>query len=99
MLIVENLLKTAIILFIEEPAMSRRSTKRYLTEADEYQCPLSAETQKIAEDELRETQNSRSQALSALRSWMEQNPKLMAVRMGMYLLLMFNVPILRIAVV
>lgn len=66
--------------------MSRRSTKRYLTEADEYQCPLSAETQKIAEDELRETQNSRSQALAALRSWMEQNPKLMAVRMGTYLL-------------
>ncbi|XP_026745283.1 alpha-tocopherol transfer protein-like isoform X2 [Trichoplusia ni] len=69
--------------------MSRRSTKRYLTEADEYQCPLSAETQKIAEDELRETQNSRSQALAALRSWMEQNPKLMAVRMDSNYLLRF----------
>lgn len=62
--------------------MSRRLTKRYLTPADEYQCPLSAETQTLATNELRETHNSRSQALTALRSWMEQNPKFMAVRMG-----------------
>lgn len=62
--------------------MSRRTEKRFLTEADEYQCPLSADTQKVAEDELRETENSRSQALAALRSWMEQNPKFMAIRMG-----------------
>lgn len=64
-------------------AMARRLTKRYLTEAEEYDCPLSEETQKIAEHELRETENSRSQALIALRSWMEQNPKFMDVRMGM----------------
>lgn len=62
--------------------MSRRLSKRYLTPAEDYQCPLPAETQKIAEDELRETENARTQALDALRSWMEQSPKFMAVRMG-----------------
>ncbi|CAH0703717.1 unnamed protein product [Spodoptera exigua] len=69
--------------------MSRRTEKRFLTEADEYQCPLSADTQKVAEDELRETENSRSQALAALRSWMEQNPKFMAIRMDANYLLRF----------
>lgn len=62
--------------------MSRRLSKRYLTPAEQYRCPLSPETQAIAEEELRETENSRSQALEALRCWMEQNPKFSAVRMG-----------------
>lgn len=62
--------------------MSRRLSKRYLTPAEQYKCPLSPETQAIAEEELRETENSRSQALEALRNWMEQNPKFSAVRMG-----------------
>lgn len=62
--------------------MSRRLSKRYLTPAEKYKCPLSPETQAIAEEELRETENSRSQALEALRNWMEQNPKFSAVRMG-----------------
>lgn len=70
-------------------AMSRRSTKRYLTQADAYNCPLSTETQKIAENELRETNNSRTQALSAVRSWIEQNPKFMAMRMDSNFLLRF----------
>lgn len=64
----------------------RRLTKRVLTPADVYKCPLSAETQAIAEEELRETENSRTQALQALRSWMEQNPKFAAVRMGNYII-------------
>lgn len=62
--------------------MSRRLTKRHLTPADEYQCTLSEETQAIAEEQLRETDNARSQALEALRNWMEQHPKFLAVRMG-----------------
>ncbi|XP_050683002.1 alpha-tocopherol transfer protein-like [Leptidea sinapis] len=69
--------------------MSRRLTKRYLTDADEYKCPLSPETQAIAEEELRETENSRSQALAALRSWLEQNPKFLAVRMDSNFLLRY----------
>ncbi|KAJ8737481.1 hypothetical protein PYW08_000076 [Mythimna loreyi] len=69
--------------------MSRRTEKRFLTEADDYRCPLSADTQKIAEDELRETDNSRSQALTALRSWMEQNPKFSSIRMDSSFFLRF----------
>ncbi|XP_037299763.1 alpha-tocopherol transfer protein-like [Manduca sexta] len=69
--------------------MSKRLTKRFLTDADKYQCSLSVETQTIAENELRETENSRSQALTALRSWMEQNPKLLTVRLDSNFLLRF----------
>ncbi|XP_034839239.1 alpha-tocopherol transfer protein-like isoform X2 [Maniola hyperantus] len=69
--------------------MSRRLTKRFLTPADEYKCPLSEETQAIAEAELRETESSRCQALDALRNWMEQNPKFLAVRMDAAYLLRF----------
>ncbi|KAG7313391.1 hypothetical protein JYU34_000509 [Plutella xylostella] len=69
--------------------MSRRLQKRHLTPADEYQCPLSEESQKIALDELRETSNARTQALAALRSWMEQNPKFTAMRMDASFLLRF----------
>ncbi|CAH2036011.1 unnamed protein product, partial [Iphiclides podalirius] len=69
--------------------MSRRLTKRYLTAADQYECPLSADTMAIALEQLRETASARSQALDALRSWMEQNPKLLAVRMDANFLLRF----------
>lgn len=64
--------------------MSRRLTKRYLTPSDKYECSLSTETQAIAEEQLRETENSRSQALEALRNWLEQSPKFLAIRMGAY---------------
>lgn len=63
--------------------MSKRLTKRYLTSSDRYECPLSSDTQAVALEELRETVNARSQALDALRKWLEQNPKFMAIRMGM----------------
>ncbi|XP_052752424.1 alpha-tocopherol transfer protein-like [Galleria mellonella] len=69
--------------------MSRRLTKRYVTQADEYKCSLSAETQAIAQEQLRETENSRSQALAALRNWLEQNPKFMAIRLDSSFLLRF----------
>ncbi|XP_053624909.1 alpha-tocopherol transfer protein-like [Plodia interpunctella] len=69
--------------------MSRRLTKRYLTPADEYRCPLASETQRIAQEQLRETDNARSQALASLRNWMEQNPKFMAVRLDSSFLLRF----------
>ncbi|XP_023933887.1 alpha-tocopherol transfer protein-like [Bicyclus anynana] len=69
--------------------MSRRLTKRYLTPADEYKCPLSEETQSIAEIELRETESSRCQAIDALRKWLEQNPKFLAVRMDSSYLLRY----------
>ncbi|XP_068619992.1 alpha-tocopherol transfer protein-like [Battus philenor] len=69
--------------------MSRRLTKRYLTLSDKYECQLSEETKAVAAEELRETENSRSQSLDALRQWMEQNPKFIAVRMDSNFLLRF----------
>ncbi|XP_048004607.1 retinaldehyde-binding protein 1-like [Leguminivora glycinivorella] len=69
--------------------MSRRLTKRYLLPADDYQCKLSAETQAIAAEQLRETESSRSQALASLRSWIEQNPKFMTIRLDANYLLRF----------
>ncbi|CAG9782362.1 unnamed protein product [Diatraea saccharalis] len=69
--------------------MSRRLAKRYLTESDGDGNPLPADTQAIAEEELRETKNARTQALTALRNWMEQNPKFMAVRIDSNFLLRF----------
>lgn len=62
--------------------MANRMKKRFVTEPDEYVCPLSAETQVIAETELRETVNGRDQALKAIREWAIQNPRIMAIRMG-----------------
>ncbi|XP_013136528.1 PREDICTED: alpha-tocopherol transfer protein-like [Papilio polytes] len=69
--------------------MSKRLTKRYLTSSDTYECPLSSDTQAVALEELRETPNARSQALDALRKWLEQNPKFMAIRMDSVFLLRF----------
>ncbi|BES98611.1 CRAL_TRIO_N [Nesidiocoris tenuis] len=41
-----------------------------------YNGQISEETRKIAKDELREDESSRSQALVALRDWVEKNPKI-----------------------
>lgn len=62
--------------------MSRRLIKRYLTNAEEYVCPLSEDAQKIAANELRETPSSRSQALEAIRNWLVQNSRITCVRLG-----------------
>lgn len=69
--------------------MSRRLIKRYLTEADAYVCPLSEDAQKIAEDQLRETTSSRTQAIESVRKWLEQNPRIMSVRLDSSFLLRF----------
>lgn len=62
--------------------MAARIKKRFITEADEYVCPLSTEVQTMAEQELRETTVGREQALKALRDWAIQNPRIAAIRMG-----------------
>lgn len=74
--------KSFFVFFCRNKMSRNELTVRCLTEEDEYKCPLSDETQAIAEEELRETENARSQALTSLRSWIKQNPKLMAIRMG-----------------
>lgn len=54
----------------------------WVTEADDYVCPLSEETQKMAKDELREDKNTRDQALEQMRNWIKLNPRIENSRLG-----------------
>lgn len=56
---------------------------------DEYKCTLSAELQKLAESELRETEEVRSHALTAMRDWILANPRIEKCRMDAVWLLRF----------
>jgi hypothetical protein len=56
---------------------------------DEYKCTLSAELQKIAETELRETEEVRSHAITAMRDWILANPRIEKCRMDAVWLLRF----------
>lgn len=56
---------------------------------DEYKCTLSAELQKLAETELRETEEVRSHALTAMRDWILANPRIEKCRMDSTCLLRF----------
>lgn len=62
--------------------MANKMKKRFISEPDDYVCPLSAETQTVAETELRETVNGRESALKSIREWAIQNPRIVAIRMG-----------------
>lgn len=59
------------------------SDRKWVSEADDYVCPLSPETQKIAKEELREDEQSRQTALECMRDWIKQNPKIKNCRLGM----------------
>lgn len=59
------------------------------TPVDEYKCTLSAELQKLAESELRETEEVRSHALTAMRDWILANPRIEKCRMDSIWLLRF----------
>ncbi|XP_017770676.1 PREDICTED: alpha-tocopherol transfer protein-like [Nicrophorus vespilloides] len=65
------------------------SSVKWVTEADEYECKLSEETQKIAKEELREDNNARVQALASMREWIIQNPKIINCRLDARFLLRF----------
>lgn len=54
----------------------------WVTDADEYECTLSKETQKMAKDELREDKNTRDQALEQMRNWIKMNPRIQNCRLG-----------------
>lgn len=54
----------------------------WATEEDDYVCPLSNETQKMAKEELREDKNTRDQALEQIRNWVKLNPRIENSRMG-----------------
>ncbi|XP_063987303.1 alpha-tocopherol transfer protein-like [Diachasmimorpha longicaudata] len=61
----------------------------WVTEADDYVCPLSEETQKIAKDELREDKNTRDQALEQMRNWIKLNARIENSRLDAQFLLRF----------
>lgn len=54
----------------------------WLTQADDYVCKISQETQDIAKDELREDKNTRDQALDQVRHWIKMNPRIENCRLG-----------------
>lgn len=54
----------------------------WVTAEDEYECPLSEDTQKLAKEELREDKNTRDQALEQIRNWIKLNPRIENSRMG-----------------
>jgi len=48
----------------------------------EYKCTLSAETQEIAKNELREEEGIRADSLRLMREWAIQNPCIIKCRTG-----------------
>lgn len=61
-----------------------------ITPVDEtYKFTLSEETRKIAEHELRETDEVRKNALQAIREWAIRNPRIVAMRLDSGFLLRF----------
>lgn len=56
--------------------------RKWVTEADIYDCELPAETQEMAELELREVPKERNQALDSFRQWIMENPKILNCRLG-----------------
>uniref|UniRef100_A0A336MXQ0 CSON008996 protein n=1 Tax=Culicoides sonorensis TaxID=179676 RepID=A0A336MXQ0_CULSO len=65
-------------------------SKKSLTPIDEiYNSNLSKDLQKLAENELRETEKSRQQAITAIRKWIESNPRIELTRMDSKFLLRF----------
>lgn len=66
--------------------MQTKSTTRV---DDDYICKLSLEVQKIAETELRETNEIREHALRSLRDWAEKNSRIISMRLDANFLLRF----------
>lgn len=60
-----------------------------VTPVDEYVFTMSAELKKVAEDELRETDEIRSNAIRALRDWAVSNPRIIKIRLDSSFLLQF----------
>lgn len=60
-----------------------------ITDADKYEFKLGNELKRVAEIELRETKSARDFALNAMREWIKTNPRIVAVRMGKKIILIF----------
>lgn len=60
-----------------------------ITPVDDYICTLSEATQKIAKEELRETESCRRHAIEAIREWAEKNPRIKSLRLDSNFILKF----------
>jgi hypothetical protein len=49
---------------------------------DTYECTLSPELQKMAKDELREDESTRTQSLAQFREWIAKHPHIKRCRTG-----------------
>lgn len=56
-----------------------------VTENEEYVCTLPEQVQKLAETELREDDNIRSQSLEQMREWIVKHPNIKKCRTGKHL--------------
>ncbi|XP_044742995.1 clavesin-1 [Chrysoperla carnea] len=56
---------------------------------DEYKCTLSPELQKLAQEELREDENTRTQAIQQVRDWINKHPNIKKCRTDSIFLLRF----------
>ena len=62
--------------------MAKMEAVKWVREADDYECKLSAETQKMAKEELREDKSTRDQALEQVRNWIKMSPRIENTRLG-----------------
>lgn len=60
-----------------------------ITPADDYICSLSEELIELAKTELRETKSIRDQSLKILRDWIQNNPRIVSIRLDSLFLLRF----------
>lgn len=64
-------------------------TVKSITPVDDYKCILSDELKKIAEEELRETDAIRENALRAIREWALKNERIATLRLDSKFILRF----------
>ncbi|XP_044732005.1 alpha-tocopherol transfer protein-like [Chrysoperla carnea] len=65
------------------------STRKWVTDIDDYKCELPEETIELAKNELREDPDTRDQTLKSLRNWIMQNPRILNCRMDARFLIRF----------
>lgn len=53
-----------------------------ITKIDDYKFTLPDDLRRMAEKELRETKNTRENALRALREYIQKNPRIVLTRLG-----------------
>lgn len=77
------------ILCLQALFSSLQYQAKSITPVDDYVCTLSDELKRLAEEELRETDEIRSHAITAMRDWIMSNPRIEKCRMDSKFILRF----------